>query len=63
MSNTPPLKDQRLQIILTSEEVDKVIALAETNAGDNKSLMIRKMINAIYENPEDHGFYPPKKKA
>lgn len=63
MGKTDKLKDQRLQIILTREEMEKTLALAETNAGDNKSLLIRKLINAAFDNPQLFGLYPPKKKV
>ena len=61
MNKTEKLKDQRLQIILTNEEVEKIVALAETNTGENKSLLIRRLINMAFAKPQAFELHPPKK--
>lgn len=44
-------KTERLNLVLTPEEMKKLEELAEANAGENKSLMVRKLISLAWLNP------------
>jgi hypothetical protein len=51
---------ERLQVVMSEDELAKLLELAEANAGSNKSLMIRKLINLAWENHATMGLYTPK---
>lgn len=52
---------ERLNLVLKREEMIKLVALAKTNAGKNKSLMVRELINLAYLNPSGLGLHPPER--
>ena len=57
------IKSQRVQLILTEEEMQRLEDLAAVNAGDNKSKMIRDLINLAWHNPEGLNLFDPKRVA
>lgn len=57
------IKSERVQLILTEEEMRKLEELAATNAGENKSKMIRDLINLAWQHPEGLGLFDPKRVA
>lgn len=56
-------KDQRLNLMLTEEEMNRLEELAATNAGKNKSMMVRELINLGWEKYQRLDLNPPKVEA
>lgn len=57
------IKSERVQLILTEEEMQRLEELAAVNAGENKSKMIRDLINLAWRNPEGLNLFDPKRVA
>lgn len=57
------IKSERVQLILTEEEMRRLEELAAVNAGENKSKMIRDLINLAWQNPTALGLFDPKRVA
>lgn len=57
------LKNERINLVLTEEEMQRLEELAAVNAGENKSKMIRDLINLAWQNPEGLGLFDPKRVA
>lgn len=53
-------KTERLNLVLTPEEFERLAALADANTGGNKSLLVRTLINLVFMNPGSIGLYAPK---
>ena len=60
---TEELKTERLNLILTPDEMNKLQELADENTGKNKSFMIRLLIERAWEQPKKLGFRVPKANA
>mgnify|MGYP006921357032 CR=1 FL=1 len=60
---TEEKKSERLNLILTPEEMTKLQDLADENTGKNKSFMIRLLIERAWEQPRKFGFHDPKADA
>lgn len=56
-------KNERLQIALTKGEKDRLQELADANTGTNMSLLIRRMLEKAWREPEAFELYPPKEEA
>jgi hypothetical protein len=54
------LMNERVQAIMSSDDLQRLDLLAQENAGENRSLMLRKLIRLAYENPELLGLHTPK---
>lgn len=52
--------DQRLQIVLSKEQLEQLELLVEENTPENKSLFVRRLIDAAWENPKKLGLRVPK---
>ncbi len=57
------LKTERLNLILTPEEMNRLQELASKNTGNNKSFMIRLLIDKAWEQPRKFGLHDPKVQA
>jgi hypothetical protein len=57
---TEELKTERLNLILTPTEMDKLQELADANTGKNKSLMARMLIELAWDRPKKLGLHLPK---
>jgi hypothetical protein len=57
------IKSERVQLILTEEEMQRLEELAAVNAGENKSKMIRDLINLAWQNPAGLNLFDPKRVA
>lgn len=53
-------KSERINLVLSPEEMQRLEELAAANAGENKSKMIRDLINLAWQHPEGLGLYDPK---
>lgn len=60
MTEVNVLKEERFQIVLTEEDKVRLKELAEANTGENKSMLIRKLIAQAWTQPKKFGLYPPK---
>lgn len=56
-------KDQRVQLVMSEQEVERLRALAEANTGENISMMIRRLVNLAYLMPEALSLHAPKADA
>lgn len=54
------MKAIRRNFTLSGDTMVMLSELAEENAGGNLSLMLRKMVERTYGEPEKLNFYPPK---
>ena len=52
--------NKRLNLLISDELYQMLRELAEENAGDNESLMVRKLIERAHANPRGVNLYPPK---
>lgn len=53
-------KTERLNLVLTPEEFERLASLADANTGGNKSLLVRTLINLVFMNPGAVGLYAPQ---
>lgn len=56
-------KSERINLVLSPEEMQRLEELAAVNAGENKSKMIRDLINLAWKFPDALGLYDPKAHA
>lgn len=57
---TEELKTERMNLVLTPEEMDKLQELADANTGKNKSMLVRVLIELAWENPSRFELHLPK---
>lgn len=57
------LKEKRLQVALTEEDLKRLQELADENTAENKSYLIRRLIGVAWEKPELFGLNLPKAAA
>lgn len=57
------MKNERINLVLSEEEMKRLEDLAAVNAGENKSKMIRDLINLAWHNPEGLNLFDPKRVA
>lgn len=55
------LMTERLFIVMEEGTRDNLSALAAANTGENKSYLIRMLIDAAHNSPEKFGLRPPIK--
>ena len=53
-------RKERTQFNLSPEDNRRIDELAEANAGNNRSLLIRKLVTMAWGNPKLFGLHPPK---
>lgn len=56
-------KTERVNIVLTPEEMLRLQELANHNTGKNMSLLLRELVNRAWEKPNALGFHAPKENA
>lgn len=56
-------KEKRLQVALTEEDLSRLQELANENTAENKSYLIRQLIEMAWENPKRFGLRLPKAAA
>jgi hypothetical protein len=52
--------NKRLQIVLSEEQLAQLEILTEENTPENKSLLVRRLIERAWGNPRDFGLRIPK---
>jgi hypothetical protein len=52
---------KRVQFVLSDIQIEKLAELAAANAGKNNSLMVRELIDLVWEKYNTLGLHPPKK--
>jgi len=53
---------ERVQAVMSAEDLEKLALLTKANTGNNKSLLIRQLIRQAYQQPKRFGLHPPKTK-
>lgn len=51
--------EERLQVVLSADDLQKLEQLAEANTGENKSMMVRRLITLAWRKPQTLGLHPP----
>lgn len=54
------LKTERVNLVLTPEEMERLRELADANTGKNMSLLMRELLNRAWEKPKSLGLHAPK---
>lgn len=54
------LKTERVNLVLTPEEMERLRELADLNTGKNMSMMLRELLNRAWERPRALGLHAPK---
>jgi predicted DNA-binding protein len=54
------LKTERVNLVLTPEEMERLQELADANTGKNMSMLLRELLNRAWERPKALGLHPPK---
>lgn len=52
--------EERLQVVMSTDDLQKLAELAEANTGENKSMMIRRLIALAWDKHRALGLHPPK---
>lgn len=60
MARPAKSKTERVNIVLTPEEMIRLQELASHNTGGNMSLMLRELVNRTWEKPKALEFHTPK---
>jgi len=60
---TEELKTQRLNLILSPAEMQRLGELADANTGKNKSMLVRQLLELAWERPEKFQLHVPKVEA
>lgn len=53
--------DERVQLTISKEQLRRLEILAEENTPENKSLLVRRLIDNAWENPEGANLRIPKR--
>ena len=51
---------ERIQAVMSAEDAEKLVLLTSANTGNNKSLLIRRLIRMAYQQPKRFGLHPPR---